>query len=74
MNEQQREVLEKAQKVFPRGLLACTIAPNGDLHVSLMHPAVPNDNTSVDLDPEKEPDAVALDQLQTECIDYWECR
>ena len=71
MNEQQREAIEKAAKVFPRGLLCFTISPNGSLHVMLNHPAVPL-NGVIDLDPEKEPDATDLDHLVQVCIDEWE--
>ena len=34
MNEQQQEAIEKAARVFPRGLVAFTIAPNGALMIA----------------------------------------
>ena len=72
MNEQQREALEGVQKFFPRGLVSFTITPRDGLHAMLLHPAIPDDNTEVDLDPEKEPDAYHLDLLVQHTIKFWE--
>ncbi len=71
MNEQQREAIEKAAKVFPRGLVSLTISPNGSLQACLSHPAVPSSG-EVDLDREKEPDAYDLNSLIEHIIEYWE--
>ena len=70
MNEQQREAIEKAAEAFPRGVIAMTITPNGELRVMLRHDELPLVFTEEEVETSNT-DIIALDRLGTECLKCW---